>query len=508
MIKYIFVVLGTVFSYVCAVGLSYQISVLLDTVQTLDLFTWTIQTILIALFATVFSMIFNDAMPLKLDLDNTKSLMKKSVKNMLFMSQNNYLKNDKGYYFNFASNVVPSCAGLYQQFYTTLPSYIIICLMTLGIAFYSSIAIGIFFVLYIPVSFYLAYLPSKNFFEMSSEALAKQDDYLDSFKTVVENKKQINMLNSEDFYQNKFNKAATSFINFVFKFKLTSTVVERLPSYANNFFQVIVLAISAFLLAKGNLSLGMLFLLYQLFHLYAGPLSGITEIFVRYRANASSFTRLKELEENAKEKIIRNTSKSFIKLENFKLFNDEKKQSLVLDIENLDIKEGEFVVIKGENGTGKSLLFNYILGLENEQFGEGQVSVSTPTEKISLLAYPVLLVKGDFNENNFAKEYNAEISDLLNIDFSQKEITLNPVNLSFGQQQKLNLLRALSKDTQHIVLDEPMTNLDDATKNNVISHLQTLKGLKTIIVITHDTDIEKIADRVLTIQDKQIVSLK
>ena len=93
---------------------------------------------------------------------------------------------------------------------------------------------------------------------------------------------------------------------------------------------------------------------------------------------------------------------------------------------------------------------------------------------------------------------------LLGIDFEDKLINSNPINLSYGQQQKLNLLRVLSTESKYVILDEPMSNLDTKTQKNLKNYLVSLKGEKTIVLIMHDDQMDEFADKILRINDKSL----
>lgn len=180
----------------------------------------------------------------------------------------------------------------------------------------------------------------------------------------------------------------------------------------------------------------------------------------------------------------------------------------MIEISSFSIQNKSFVVIKGENGTGKTLILSHILGLENELFGKGEVFVRHDANKTAFLTYPTLLVKGSFQENLLGSNYDKKIKDLLNFDFCEKEITLNPINISYEQQQKLNLLRVLSQESNHLILDEPSSNLDTSTQNNLLCYISGIKGTKTIIIISHDNLFEDLADEIIGIESRKLVYIK
>lgn len=190
--------------------------------------------------------------------------------------------------------------------------------------------------------------------------------------------------------------------------------------------------------------------------------------------------------------------------ESFDLFRDNERVSLLYRIRDLKIKQNDLVILKGPNASGKTMLINYLTGNIDPDFGVGTIEIAKDIENYSFLTYPVLIVEGSFQENLLGINPIEELIRILNIDFSDKIITTNPINLSYGQQQKLNLLRTLSKKSQYLFLDEPFTNLDQETQDNLIHYLQKIKGTKTIVIIMHDKVLDPYADRIFTIENQSI----
>ena len=194
---------------------------------------------------------------------------------------------------------------------------------------------------------------------------------------------------------------------------------------------------------------------------------------------------------------------------------------------NLDIEEGEFVVILGKSGSGKSTLLNVIGGLDGYDSGEvvlegfnyrntdDTVMSDLRCRKIGFVfqAYnliPVLNVYENItfpvniNGGKIDKEYIANVIKELGLE--GKEMSF-PNQLSGGQQQRVAIARALANKPKIVLADEPTGNLDTAISSDVIELLT--HGVKeyghTLVMITHDPDIAQYADRVVTIEDGRIV---
>ena len=174
-------------------------------------------------------------------------------------------------------------------------------------------------------------------------------------------------------------------------------------------------------------------------------------------------------------------------------------------IENVtfSVEKGEYVCIVGENGSGKSTLLKTLVGLNKKDSGE--IILNIEPEKISYLAqnnlvdinFPAtakeIIMTGVQKHNKlpfYKKEdyvkFNKTCQDLLIGDIINKQIS----ELSGGQRQRVMLARALIREPELLILDEPCSGLDSSiTKEfyKILSKLNKENGL-TIIMATHDLD--------------------
>ena len=194
---------------------------------------------------------------------------------------------------------------------------------------------------------------------------------------------------------------------------------------------------------------------------------------------------------------------------------------------NLDIYENEFVVVLGESGCGKSTMMNIIGGMDYPTSGtlivEGK-DFSRPTEK-QLTDYRRDYLGFIFQSYNLmpnltAREnirFIAEITkDPLPVDEAIRLVGLEeragnyPSQMSGGQQQRVSIARALVKNPKMILADEPTAALDFQTGQEVLRVIERIVKEKgtTVIMITHNVEIAKMAHRVVKLRNGQISSIK
>ena len=197
---------------------------------------------------------------------------------------------------------------------------------------------------------------------------------------------------------------------------------------------------------------------------------------------------------------------------------------------NLDVNNGELVILKGVSGSGKSTLLSLIALLQKPTSGEilidGTNIAKLPDAFCSELRHKRLgLVFQNFNlieglsvyENllapfaltnfkvNVREEMIKKALELANISHKRDE---NVSNLSGGERQRCAVARALSMDADIILADEPTANLDRDNARAFLGLLESFKALKkSVIVATHDSIFDELGatDRVVSLQNGEIV---
>ncbi|MCW4027217.1 MAG: ABC transporter ATP-binding protein [Candidatus Bathyarchaeota archaeon] len=197
---------------------------------------------------------------------------------------------------------------------------------------------------------------------------------------------------------------------------------------------------------------------------------------------------------------------------------------------NLEVVEGEFITLYGPSGAGKTTLLNMIGGLDQpsggvvEVFGHNLAKydedflatfrcayigyvfqsynlISTLTT-LENIAFPMQLAKWD--EDRVEKRSEKLLMLVGLVDRANHF----PSQLSGGELQRAAFARALANDPPLFLVDEPTGNLDLDTGLKIIGILEELKEGKTLITVTHDERILKLADRTLVMADGRIVSGK
>lgn len=201
-----------------------------------------------------------------------------------------------------------------------------------------------------------------------------------------------------------------------------------------------------------------------------------------------------------------------------KSFGEGDNRVQVLKGINLDIREGEFLVILGESGCGKSTLLNIIGGMDLPTAGKVifEEKDYANAQEEELTGYRRNSVGFIFQAYNLMPTLTAEenltfigelCSDPMSAEQALERVGLldkrknYPAQLSGGQQQRVSIARALIKKPKLILADEPTAALDYETGIEVLTALEEVnKTGTTLLMVTHNEEIAKMADRVIRMQ--------
>ncbi len=228
-----------------------------------------------------------------------------------------------------------------------------------------------------------------------------------------------------------------------------------------------------------------------------------------------------------------NTEKPLIRIKNVrKVYRMGDERIVALDDISLDIYRGEIVCFLGKSGSGKSTFLNMVAGLEKPTKGEiivGNVHVEKLSEEqvtlfrqknigfifqaynllpmltaLENVEYPLVLRGMDRKKRD--KRARLALDEVGLKGYENRK----PSQMSGGQQQRVGIARAIAVDPKIIFADEPTGNLDTKTTETVMDLIieRVHKNDQTMILVTHDNAIAKYADRIVTIQDGNIINIQ
>ena len=216
-----------------------------------------------------------------------------------------------------------------------------------------------------------------------------------------------------------------------------------------------------------------------------------------------------------------------VKVENLsKVYGKGSTEVKALDNVSLSIEKGEFVAIVGASGSGKSTLLHLMGGVDRPTSGRVMINdtdiFQLNNDKLAIFRrrqigiiyqfynlLPTLNVEENITlpmELDGRKVEDGELDDILKLLGLTKRRKHLPNELSGGQQQRTSIRRALITRPALILADEPTGNLDSKSSNEIVELLRksNREYNQTIVMITHNLEIAKCADRIITIEDGRI----
>ena len=193
----------------------------------------------------------------------------------------------------------------------------------------------------------------------------------------------------------------------------------------------------------------------------------------------------------------------------------------------LTIPSGQFIAITGHSGSGKTTLLSLIAGLDNPSRGtikiDGQDITKLNEDELALLrgkrfgfifqnfhliptltALENVVLSAELNNTPGATKKSEDLLGIVGLGDRQHHY---PAQLSGGEQQRLSLARAFVNEPNIILADEPTGNLDSKNSNRIIELIRELHLVKqaTIILVTHEPQVAKQSQRILTLEDGKII---
>ena len=209
-----------------------------------------------------------------------------------------------------------------------------------------------------------------------------------------------------------------------------------------------------------------------------------------------------------------------------KYYGAEPNITRALEGVNFTVDEGEFVAVVGTSGSGKSTLLHMMGGLDAPTSGtvivRGEELAKKNDEQLTIFrrrnigfifqnynlvpilnVYENIVLPVELDGDTVDEKFMSDIVNMLGLDDKLKNM---PNQLSGGQQQRVAIARALITKPAIILADEPTGNLDSKTSAEVLGLIKRTSAEfhQTVVMITHNNDIARLADRIVRIEDGKI----
>ena len=402
---------------------------------------------------------------------------------------------------------------------------------TLGTMFIISFKLTLFVLFFIPISGLVISFIGKSLKKKSLIVQKEQAELMSITEEVINGIKVIKTFLSENFFKSKFRASNSKFLRFSNKLVNRQNIASPLSEFLG------ILVIGVLLWYGGKLVLIDMELKPAAFITYMGlaygvltPAKSISKAFYSLKKGNAAAERVFEiidLDSEFKNDIDKEEINEFTDKIEFKKVSFSYEKNKVLKNLTFEVNKGEVVAIVGLSGSGKSTLVNLIPKFYS--YGEGEIlidgkninnlSIKDIRKLISIVSQESILFNTSIKENILLDKLDsdnkvleessiaANAFDFIHENNEGFEYSVgdNGVNLSGGQKQRIAIARAIASKCPILILDEATSALDSKSEKLVQDALDKIMKEKTSIVIAHRLSTIKNADKILVLDDGEII---
>lgn len=330
----------------------------------------------------------------------------------------------------------------------------------------------------------------------------------------------------EDFAQNH-----KKLFGVVVKGKITSLTAEHIIAFVNLVIQLTIYAIVAYLVVQGNITLGVMTVIFNFYDRFAYKINGISHSFLDAQKRIACIQKVYDFlhtptEQGGTKKLEVTRGEILFQKVAFG-YDEEKADRPILNNFTLEIHPGEHIAIVGKSGCGKTTLAYVLIGFYQLKGGEMKIdgqnlaecTLESIRQSIGLVQQDVLVFDGTIRENLLMGNSKASETELIEAcqaaglssyldslpQGMDTVIGKKGIGLSGGQKQRIAIARIFLKNPSIVILDEATSALDHKTEEGI--HEAWKKALvgKTAIVIAHRQSSVMLCERVAIMENGQIV---
>lgn len=451
-------------------------------------------------------------------------IRKNICRSVLNLRLNEYPKKGQG---NFLNKIKDDSSKI-TNYLNNIKDSILICLGNIGVLFLIfslNKIVGTYYFICTVIIFLVRYYGIRKSLYYKEKNLEMLDENANLLGQIVRGARDIKILKLKDNFVEKTDSSFEQISNLEYKSSSYMDYSNKIATFLASVFIGIMVLISIVLIKNSMLSTEDFVVIFM----YRGNVFNFSSKFATLVNQYSQFN----LSLNRIFSVFDYQTESFgdrnmencigrIELNNVSFRYNEKN---VLEDFNLAIKENSFVALIGKSGAGKSTILSLISKIISPCQGTvklddidiEQLNEESIRKHVSLVTQQPFLFNLTIKENLSLVNDNMEqieaVCHMVGLDEKIKSLPKgydtkleeDATNLSGGEKQRLAIARAILANTKILLLDEITNNLDNESIEDIRLSLEKLKGRYTIVLVTHNLDIAKYADRILVIEKGKLV---
>lgn len=408
------------------------------------------------------------------------------------------------------------------SFYIDLFSSIVMIMFSIIISAYIMIRISlklfIIAIILLPLTYGINYIFKNTIISKQRDYIAKLDAYSDYLIDTISNLTGIKLNNLQKTFKWNYGKKLQDLKNVSMSNLKINITVRSLQDLITIILSSLILFTSARLIILGNLTLGNIVAFSSYMEKLHSSIKKIGDLNLSFNEVIVDLERYKKIMDHDSEKKIDGKKLSKVTSLKFKNVSFKYDDEYILKDFSFEISKPGLYAIVGENGSGKTTIFNLISKLYTDYEGEilindieiSDIKDEDLRDEVLFIESKPFILRENLNsnitlleKNKVDEPYLEKITQFLELERIEKYITKNLKDtLSKGEQQKVQLARMMIGRHSMILLDEVLSGLDQEMKKKVISKIKEKSKNKIIVIVSHDNEIQRGCNEIILIPDK------
>ena len=400
------------------------------------------------------------------------------------------------------------------------------------IMFYIGGEMGYVSVLTIIIAIAMALYMQRPLKELIEESVKEEQLKQTTLFETVSGLEIIKDIRAESRMRTHWDKSISKTVEVGEKAHLLSQTISYITGYLTTISTVAIVIVGVYLASEGEITMGAIIACMFINRKVISPVSKMVSMIMKYDRTMLAMNNLDEImtmpvEKEDKSYISRPNMHGDIEFKDVE-YSYPNQNFKVLKGINLNIKQGEKVAVLGKIGSGKSTLLKLILNLYEPNSGSvlvdnvdiRQIDTVDLRRSVGMVPQEPFLFMGSIKDNITIGEQYATDEEIVRVagisgisEFINKheagfdlQVGERGEGLSGGEKQSVTLARALISNPNILMLDEPTNSMDKLAEKQFINKIQGIIENKTLLLVTHKTSLLKLVDRVIILENGNIIA--
>lgn len=520
--KIIYLIIVILLGIIASMAIPYVFGEIIDLIVIKDL-QLVLKFILISLFLNIFqslSSILEEWIGNILSIDCSNSIKEAMFAKILDTRYEFLNSYGEGELVSRIENTGDKIVSSYIDFFSSIVMIMFSIIISAYIMIRISLKLFIIAIILLPLTYGINYIFKNTIINKQRDYITKLDAYSDYLIDTISNLTGIKLNNLEKIFKENYEKRLQDLKNVSMSNLKINMTVTSLQNFITIILSSLILFISAKLIILGNLTLGNIVAFSSYMEKLHSSINKIGDLNLSFNEVIVDLERYRKIMDHDNEKKINGKKLSKVTSLKFKNVSFKYDDEYILKDFSFEISKPGLYGIVGENGSGKTTIFNLISKLYTNYKGEVLINGNEISDykdedlrnEVLFIESKPFILRENLNSNitllekkNVDESYFKRIIQFLELERIEKYSTKNlKETLSRGEQQKIQLARLLISKQPLILLDEALSGLDKEMKKKVISIIKERSKDKIIVIISHDHEIQKVCNEIILMPYKNI----